>query len=458
MRRNSTSAGDASLNNCDRRPLLRQMKDICLLNDSFPPEIDGVANTVWNYARVLNTAGKHACVITPEVRGADDSGLPYPVIRYPSLDMRNTSLGYTAGLPFTVRMLPALQSMDIGLMHSHCPAVSNLVARKLRETLDVPLVMTYHTKFDRDIARILPVRPLQSGVVLAMLDNINACDEVWAVSRGAGENLKALGYQGDYIVMENGVDMPRGRLPQETVERYTSGYGLPDGVPVMLFVGRMLWYKGIRIILDACSALQAQGIDYRMVFAGGGHDLEEMKEYAEELHIASSCIFLGSLSDREQIRAWYCRADLFLFPSTYDTNGLVVREAAACSLASVLIRGSAAAEGTKDGVNCLLIDENAGSLTACLAGVLRDRERMEALGEAAARDLYLSWEDAVHKAEERYGIVMDNYRAGRYPKHNSLTDKLVRWTVDFTESVSDVVDYYAEGDYTDLIDGGWTEN
>ena len=434
------------------------MKDICLLNDSFPPEIDGVANTVLNYARVLNSEGTHACVITPEVRGADDSAFDYPIFRYPSVDLRNTTLGYTAGLPFTAWMLPKLQQMDIGLLHSHCPAVSNLVARKLRETLDVPLVMTYHSKFDIDIAKILPVKTLQSGVIQAMLSNINACDEVWTVSRGAGENLRSLGYQGDCIVMENGVDMPRGRLPQETVDRLTAGYDLPDGVPVMLFVGRMMWYKGIRLILDACRTLQSRGIAYRMVFAGGGYDLEDIKAYAQEMHISSSCIFLGSLSDREQLRAWYCRANLFIFPSTYDTNGLVVREAAACSLASVLIRGSAAAEGAADGVNCLLVDEDAGSLARCLAGVLGDRERMAAIGEAAARDLYISWEEAVHRAQERYGIVMDNYRAGRYPKHNKLTDKLLRWTVELSENVSDVVDYYAEGDYTDLIDGGWTDH
>lgn len=85
-----------------------------------------------------------------------------------------------------------------------------------------------------------------------------------------------------------------------------------------------------------------------MVFIGSGADAAEVQEYAKPL--GSKCIFTGAISQRETLRAWYCRADLFLFPSSYDTNGLVVREAAACDLAAVLIDGSCAAEGVTDGV------------------------------------------------------------------------------------------------------------
>ena len=83
------------------------------------------------------------------------------------------------------------------------------------------------------------------------------------------------------------------------------------------------------------------------------------------------CIFTGAIQDRNKIRAWYCRSDLFLFPSTFDTNGLVVREAAACDLPSVLIRGSSAAEGVKDGCSGFLIDENEQSMYALLDSLLK---------------------------------------------------------------------------------------
>ena len=172
--------------------------------------------------------------------------------------------------------------------------------------------------------------------------------------------------------------------------------------------------------LDALKLLQAGGQDFRMVFIGSGADAAEVQEYAKPL--GSKCIFTGAISQRETLRAWYCRADLFLFPSSYDTNGLVVREAAACDLAAVLIDGSCAAEGVTDGVDGFLIDENAGSMAAKLQEICKRPECMAQVGCQAGDRLYLSWGDAVKRARERYGIVMENYRMGRYDDHHRPMD------------------------------------
>ena len=63
---------------------------VCLLNDSFPPLIDGVSNAVVNYAAELNRSGKEAFVVTPENPEADDSRFDYQVIRYPGIDLRKS--------------------------------------------------------------------------------------------------------------------------------------------------------------------------------------------------------------------------------------------------------------------------------------------------------------------------------------------------------------------------------
>jgi glycosyltransferase involved in cell wall biosynthesis len=153
-----------------------------------------------------------------------------------------------------------------------------------------------------------------------------------------------------------------------------------------------------------------------MVFVGRGADLEEIKEYVEDLGLTEDVIFTGSISDRELLKCWYCRSDLFLFPSVYDTNGLVVREAAACSVPSVLVKGSCAAEGVTDGVNGYLIEENAASMAEKLISLYPCGDAVKQVGEGAARDLYLSWHDAVVTASERYEIVLDKYRSGGYPR------------------------------------------
>ena len=407
---------------------------ICLINDSFPPAIDGVANAVVNYGTYITKNHGEAVVVTPFYPDADDTVFPFPVVRYPSIDVTR-SVGYRAGMPFDAEVLADLERRNFDLIHTHCPITSTMLARTLRDRIDRPVVFTYHTKFDIDIANAVKSRLIQEEAARLLVQNISACDEVWTVSRGAGENLRKLGYEGDYRVMPNGVDFPLGRVSEDAVAEATKDYDLPADLPVFLFVGRMMWYKGIRIILDALKLLDEKGVGFRMVFVGGGNDKDEIVAYCSSLGLDGKVFFTPAIRDRAVIRAWYCRADLFLFPSTFDTNGLVVREAAACALGSVLVRGSCAAEDVADGVSGVLIEENAASMAAALEPLCRNRDAMRAVGEGAQRELYLSWEDAVKGAFARYGAVMDIYRSGLY-------DAKRRDDRDIYHTVGEVIDRY----------------
>ncbi|MBE6990506.1 MAG: glycosyltransferase family 4 protein [Ruminococcaceae bacterium] len=399
--------------------------NVCLVNDSFPPAIDGVANAVVNYGEVIARQHGRATVVTPYYPNADDSTFPFPVVRYPSVDMTKI-VGYRAGMPFSYEVFRRLEAEAFDIIHSHCPITSTLLSRALRERIHVPLVFTYHTKFDIDIANAVHSRLLQESATRILAQNIAACDEVWVVSRGAGDNLRKLGYEGPYTVMPNGVDLPRGRVDDDLIRRATEGFDLPTGLPVFLFVGRMMWYKGIRIILDALRRLADSGMDFRMVFVGDGGDKDAIVTYTQSLGLADKVSFSPPVRDRNLIRAWYCRADLFLFPSTFDTNGLVVREAAACGLASVLVRDSCAAEDVADGENGFLIEENAASMAAALTKLIAAPEAMRQVGEGAQQDLYMSWAEAVSRAYERYRAVIENYRSGKYTRRDTFTDELFR--------------------------------
>ena len=410
-------------------------RNICLMNDSFPPVIDGVANAVTNYASIIQKSYGSATVATPYYPDADDSGFPFEVVRYPSLDLTKL-VGYRAGNPLSPEIIQTLECKHFDLIHSHCPVASTVLARLVRDRIHVPLVFTYHTKFDIDIAHAIRGKKLQEAAVRTLVENISSCDEVWTVSRGAGENLRSLGYAGDYIVMPNGVDFDAGRVSDEAAHAVGAEFDLPEGVPVFLFVGRMMWYKGLRIILDAMKSLKDDGYDFRMVFVGKGTDGPEIERYARELSLGDKVFFAAPAYDRDVIRAWYCRADLFLFPSTFDTNGLVVREAAACGLASVLIAGSCSAEDITDGRNGFFIEENAASMAALLRGLYGRWELVRQVGENAQKEIYISWESSVRRACERYEIVIDNFRRGLYPPHDAPSDEFFRHVAEYLAALS----------------------
>ncbi|MDR3277778.1 MAG: glycosyltransferase, partial [Oscillospiraceae bacterium] len=245
-----------------------QKMNICLLNDSFPPTIDGVSNTVFNYASVIHGSLGNVVVGTPQYPGARDE-CPFPVVRYPSLRIKKIT-DYRTGVPFDPVSVRAILGYEPDIIHTHCPFASALLARTLRRLGGAPIVFTYHTKFDIDIANIFGTELMRAAAAKFLVSNVEECDEVWVVSRGAGENLKSLGYAGGVTVMKNGVDFPKGRVPRRAIDAVSEKHALPDGVPVFLFVGRMMWYKGIRMILDGLVRVKKRGADFRMVFVGSG--------------------------------------------------------------------------------------------------------------------------------------------------------------------------------------------
>ena len=393
---------------------------IVLMNDSFPPTIDGVANVVVNYASVLQKQNADAAVATPRYPNVEDH-YDFPVYRYSSLPIP-AAFGYRCGQPFSAELMRQLAQFRPSLIHSHCPMISNFLARLLREQTGVPVIFTYHTKFDIDIRKALKSKLLQEATIRIMINNISACDEVWVVSRGAGENLRSLGYAGEYTVMENGVDFPKGKASPEAVRELDEKWRLPEQIPIFLFVGRMMWYKGVRLSLDGLRKVRDAGFDFRFILVGDGVDRAEIQDYVKEISLEDRCIFTGAIRDRELLRAYFSRADLFLFPSTFDTNGIVVREAAACSCPSLLIADSCAAEGIAHMRNGILVREDADSLAERVLWACRNRSALKEIGKIASEEIYLSWEDAIRHANDRYREILSEHRQPLPPRKPETGD------------------------------------
>lgn len=399
----------------------KEKLNVCLLNDSFPPTIDGVANAVFNYANIIDEYLGVPTVVTPYYPDVVDN-YSYDVIRYPSLDTRKF-FGYRAGVPIADEPFNRVLNSRPDIIHSHCPFVSTVIARAMQRIDNVPIVFTYHTKFDVDIQKLIKGKLLQESAIKLIVDNINACDEVWVVSEGAGENLRSLGYKKDYIVMENGVDFPRGKADSSAIETVMEKYELRHDCLKFIFVGRMMWYKGIDITINALKRIADMGYDFQMVFAGSGMDMNDIISEAERLGISQKCVFTGAITDRNELRALFSACDLFLFPSTFDTNGIVVREAAASEVPSVLIRGSCAAEGIVDMDTGFLIDKDPASMAQMLEALIKSPDTLKRVGQNALNKIYISWKDAVSIANDRYHTVIENYKPKEFEDTPQITDK-----------------------------------
>ncbi len=382
-----------------------------LLNDSFPPMIDGVAATTKAYADVITENYGEAVVIVPKYPNVTDN-YKFKVYRYHSVPS-DRMIGYRAGNPFSPKIVSKLRSENMDLLHVHCPFASGLMARVIcsSKKSKVPMVFTYHTKFNTDIKTRVKFRQIQRIAHRFVQSNINHMDEVWVVSESAAEDLKEFGYRGKYRVMRNGTDFKKGKSPQIDIDEIDRIYRLKEDELVFLFVGRMMWYKNLKIIVDALKILKDKGVKFRMFFVGDGNDRPAVEKYAEQLGLKENTVFTGAICDRDKLRDYYSRTDLFLFPSTYDTCGLVVMEAAACDCPSVLIRNSCAAETIEDGVTGFLCEENAQSCADAVQSAISDMDNLRRVGLNAAEKVYFSWEDSIAAAYKRYEEIIRIHRS-----------------------------------------------
>lgn len=376
--------------------------------DAFPPTTDGISNVAQSYAQIINGKLGNAVIITPKNPNQQDYKYNYEIFRYKSWWIPSKE-GYSIGWPFKDELHQAIIDMNFDILHSHAPLATSYYFRRVVEKKKIPVVLTYHTKYEYDIDRRVPTKPARDFSYKFLLNNINAADEVWVTSNGTADSLRKIGYQGDYIVMPNGCDLPVMSASPNEISMLKRKHNVPQDVPIFIYSGRMIWYKNIELVLDACAKLKRDGKAFKLIMLGFGADEAAIKRYIKKSKIKDNVIWTGKILDRVEIQEYYSIADILLFPSVFDTNGLVVREAAACATPSILVRDSCAAEGIEDGRTGFLCMESAHSIASTLSKIMNNKKIIETVGKNAQSEIYISWDEAVGKAYSRYQTVIDNF-------------------------------------------------
>lgn len=380
---------------------------IAIGTEAFPPTIDGISTVAKCYADIINDKLGEAVIVTPKNPNQEDYKYKYKIYRYKSLFTFGE--GYPVGWPFKRQFSKDIINMGFDILHSHCPIATSYFYRRVNRIKRIPQVLTYHTKYEYDFESRIPGYPLKHRAYGFLLNNIKSADEVWVTSKGTAESLRKVGYEGDYIIMPNGCDLPISSFTDDDKDIIRRKHSIPPGVPILVFVGRMMWYKNIKIIADACSRLKAAGFDFRLLMIGTGPDENAIKKYVKRSGLDPYIIFTGQILDRNELQLYYSASDLLVFPSVFDTNGLVVREAAASATAALLVDGSCAAEGIRDGETGFLCAENAQSVSETILKIFKNPSKLVQVGTSAQDDIYISWDESIKSAYERYQIVIDDF-------------------------------------------------
>ena len=399
---------------------------IAQFNDSYRPVMDGVAICTENYAKWLNHDHAPTIIVTPGVPGfhyeADFEVYSFSSI--PFLPMRP----FRVGLPFLDRSFQRrLQATEMTLIHSHAPFVTGLMARRVARERGIPHITTFHSKYHEDFKRVVQSDTLVRPMLKRLVAFYESADAVWAPNESTTETLRSYGYRGRIDIVPSGTDMSAPTA--EEFARYRSaGWELLRAraasdfrlegffeAPVFMFVGQHRWEKNLNLIVQSLGELHRRGVDFRALFVGTGYAVDAIRREVNRRQLASKVAFVGVVVDRERIKGLYALADLFLFPSLYDTVGLVVREAAAFGVPSVLVRGSSATEGIQDDREAFFTDNEPGAMADLLTELAHDRERVRRVGHEARGRLDLSWRTIVEQVYEKYREILDAWYSGNAP-------------------------------------------
>jgi rhamnosyl/mannosyltransferase len=282
---------------------------------------------------------------------------------------RAMSFGMFLGMPVSPSYLfefrKAAKKAD--LVHLHLPFPPADIAQVLFGDRDIPVVATWHS----DLVRQRAIMPVYGPFMRRFLER---ADRIIVPSRSVLErsgDLRPFGHKCEVVPL--GIPIP-GKEPE-----WVSMPQVGDDEPVVLYAGRLAYYKGIHQLIRAM-----RGVDAKLVIVGKGEREFALKRLAYEEGLEDRVLFTGPVSD-EEMDGWYRRCDVFVLPSTSvaETTGIVQMEAMARRKPVVNTSlQTDVPEVSQDGVTGITVDpDSPAALSTAIKRLLADDGLRSWLGE-----------------------------------------------------------------------------
>lgn len=400
---------------------------ILMLSYEYPPEVvGGLGAAVSGLARALARRGDHVHVISASSVGDEaprflDGVMVSRVARsvFPEgLDPYGSGGGagflrvaMEANFAIASRgVVEAMRDAPYDIIHAH-DWHSAFAAKSLKHSLKIPLVFTVHsTEYGRN-----------RGVHSDLQRYIHEIEwmgtyEAWRViccSHYMSDELRRIFSlpQDKIDVIPNGVE--QAAIPeQKFINEVRSHYAGP-GERLVFYVGRLVYEKGVHVLLSAIPKILEEAENTRFVIAGDGYYAGTLWEKAQRLGIGDYVSFSGRISDRER-DVLYAAADVAVFPSLYEPFGIVALEAMARGAPVVVSDTGGLAEVVMHEETGLKVySGDADSLAWGIKRVLLDESLRSKLRENGPTEVSVrfNWDSIADMTSQVYNGVLSQARS-----------------------------------------------
>jgi glycosyltransferase involved in cell wall biosynthesis len=379
---------------------------IALFTECYHPIVNGVVVSVATFARALGRLGHDVDIYAPAYSGYQD--LEPNVHRLHSLP-RPASVMYPLALPFGTAFLDKVFTQyPPDIVHANHPFLTGREARRLARRLGRPLVFTYHTII-RDYAHYVPLPgPLVRRLaVWVSREFSNSAQCVVVPTRSTADLLRSYGVKQRIEVVPTGIDLElMASTPRQPAR---ARWGVPEGVPLICYSGRIAREKNLGLLLQALAQLRAQQPEAHLLLVGGGPWEQQCRAQVDALGLGDRVRITGFLS-RPEVFDCLAEAEAFAFPSRTDTQGLVVLEAMALGCPAVAVRSGAVTDIVRHQVDGLIVEPTVAGLVEGLGHLLNSAESRRALaGQARQRAEEFSAGNMAVRLSQVYQSLLDGH-------------------------------------------------
>ncbi len=354
---------------------------IAVFSDSALPVLNGVSISIEALVQELRRQGHSVHLYAPRFPGYKDSDPN--TFRFRSLETP-MSKGYPVAIPPFYRMLQRFQRETYDIVHTHTPYMLGMVGFRWSESHGLPIVSTYHTLYDRyaHYFRLLPRRYMRFRIARHTNFYYNRMDHVITPSEASLKWLRRHSVDTPVTVIPTGLSFGP---PLDRSEARRS-LGIPPEQRILLYVGRLAREKNLGVLIEAAALALRSDRSLRLWLVGDGPYRSECIQIARSLGIGDRVRFVGFV-DRSLVDQYYAAADLFLFASITETQGLVIQEAMTHGLPAVIVAGGGASAAVEEGVNGFSTKNDPQDLASHVLEVLDDDRLYARMSDAASRSV-----------------------------------------------------------------------
>jgi glycosyltransferase involved in cell wall biosynthesis len=338
------------------------------------------------FCRELVRLGHRVTIVAPDY-GVADEDAEFEIVRLPArrifFDPEDRLIRKSA-LRAIVDEL-ACRPWDV--IHIHTPFRAHQIGVALARKTGRPTVESYHTYFEQYVANYLPWFPPRLLRFFVRRFSRKLCegvDHLIVPTAEMADVLKGYGIATPSTVVPTGIRLEE--FARGDAKRFRKANGFADDAPLLLTVSRLAIEKNIDFLLEVARVLKAGHLDFTFVIAGEGPDAPRLKRLATSLGLEDRVRFLGNLDRDSTLLDCYGAADVFVFASSTETQGLVLIEAMACGapIVSTAVMGTATV--LRGARSALIGEENVAAFAALVARLLRAPDERKALSAAGPLD------------------------------------------------------------------------